>query len=173
MAINLLPKEVLRQNQKQKAGKSVSYTTYGLFALSMAVLVGGALLVYNQQSQMGKLKEAQEDLIRQVAVYQPQENQLVAIKDRLETINQVIANRGLESIRDKYKLLYELMPSGVTLSQQSISDRGNSYLAQSNSSLSLRDYIKAIKNNQEFSTVILNQLSFNPASGYQVQFEIK
>lgn len=173
MAINLLPKDISKENRVNQRGKSLGVLAYSLFAIGIFVMIGGAGLVYVTQQSVNSLKKQQQELIAEAANYQEQETQLVLINDRLELINDVLSSEDLGQIRDQHKLLYDNMPEGLRLFQQTLSESESSFTVESSGSLALRDYLRRISDMEEFSSLEIGQMRYNPSVGYQVELQVE
>lgn len=173
MAINLLPKDISKENKVSSRSRSLTYLTYILFIVGAVVMVGGALMITAQQRHLNSLKSKQQELLVEVEKYQQQEQQLIIIKDRLALVNEVLLSRSVEGARDLQKILYDSMPTGVRVSQQSVSEQDNEFIIHAESARILRDYIRELKQKEDFRNITISQLSFNPFFGYQVEFAVQ
>jgi cell division protein FtsN len=173
MAINLLPKDISQKNKVSNRGKSLTYLTYVLLIISALVMVSGALLITTQQRQVNALKTQQKELLSEVEKYQEEEKQLIIVKDRLTLVNGVLSSRELERVRELQRVLYDSMPEGVRVTRQNLSEQGNGFTVQANSASVLREYINEISQKEDFSSITLSQLIYNPLFGYQVEFAIQ
>ncbi len=173
MAINLLPKDISKRNRENNTNKTVNYLYYFIFAVGLIVLVGGGILVFTQQRRINNLKGAQQELLVEVKDLQQQEINLVVTKNRLQTVNGILANRETSKIQDLQKLLYEALPIGTDLVVARVADQENEFTVQAASSLILRDYIRRITQLDEINSLSINQLTYSVAGGYQANFAIQ
>ena len=173
MAINLLPKDISEKNKASNRGKAMDYLTYVLIVLAAVVMVGGALLVHDTRMNVDSLQKEQRELLTEVDEYKKQEQQLIFLKDRLGVVNNVLGSRSKEKFQDLHAVLFDSMPGGVRVLQQSISDSDNSFTIQAESAAVLRDYIRNIRTKPEFSKITLTQLNYSPLIGYQANLSIE
>lgn len=171
--INLLPKEERVKSSVSNSSKTITSATVIFFVIGLLVIIGGSVFIYTQKREVEVLTQTRKELLSEVEKYSPQEQQLVLLKDRVAVANEIFASSSSQETFKLHETLYGLMPEGITLSEQKIGDNVNLYTFQSSSASLMKDYIETVLGSSEFTYVEMNQLTYTPFTGYQVELLVR
>lgn len=175
IAINLLPAEF--REQELKKTKFYKLQSVGIGIIMLMVFLSSltvALRVLQSQniSQIQKQVAASEQKISDLKTTQ---GSIILLKDRLTAINQYLGNPSEQS--QMYKLVSDLLPSGVSISSVSVGKAGDILLfVSTKDSSTLDQFITNLtskeKNQDKISQVSLETLSRGRDEIYRVNFKI-
>lgn len=171
--INLLPKEERVKRNVNSSSKTISSATVFFFVVGLLLIIGGSVLIYTQKRAVDNLTQTRQELLAQVETFSSQEQQLVLLKDRVAVVNEILSASSSHETFQLHETLYGLMPEGVTLSEQRIGDNVNLYTFQSPSAVLMKNYIETVLQSPEFTYVEMNQLTYTPFTGYQVELLVR
>ncbi|MCL5783882.1 MAG: hypothetical protein M1142_00805 [Patescibacteria group bacterium] len=173
--VNLLPQEVILQ--RKQSSKLAIINKISIVALVSLVFFTSATLTL-RLSQTPQLKAAETDLTQaegQVNSFRSREEQVVALKTRLSSIESLIG--GDAKRKAIFNLLVYLAPVDVQISEMSIDAGGNVTLTIASPSLiSIDTFISSLgekeKNSDLISKVELNGLSLGANNLYRLDLKL-
>lgn len=170
--INLLPKEKSVGKEAQKAVGILNKIAIGLTgALLLIVVVGGGIYFLMAQ-RLEALRDEEQTLTNNIQSLQSTEASLILLKDRLQKSQEIISQRTTELALSKQQSILAYDPETVLLDKSEV-DRSRSELEiEVASSRNLSGLISHLLTQTTFASLIMTELSFNPALGYKVQFSV-
>jgi len=169
--INLLPKEVLiKSDTQQLASKltKVAIAITAIFVLFVAGLVAFMIFVNNQlATTQDKIAQTKN----QIRALESTEQSMLLVKDRVQKIQLIQnLNSSATQITDLDALLTALPASVLFQSGKLDVDRSRVTLKLT-SSQDLAFVFNLVRELDRYQTVVMKKFDFNPAAGYQIEFE--
>lgn len=169
--INLLPKEFIKgkYNKNVSLIKNLSYFVVFIFFLGNSIGLGANFYFNNN---LKNINNNQSRLKNSIQGLEETEQRLILAKDRIQKIQTILTARTSEEKLNKHKMLIENMPSNVLLEAQNIDASRSSLELSSSNSRDLVNFMASILARDDFDSIVLENMSFNPFQGYKVRLEI-
>lgn len=170
--INLLPKELFKDDKEESFNKKFFNLAYLFLSLSAVVLifaVSAFILIRMRTSDSEKKKSA---LLIDIKNLQASEQRLVLFKDRLVKIDKLLS---LDTTSDAVYVLeesYKMLTPGVSFYQATIAGNNVKFVVNSNSSREISNYVTQIASTKKFSKIVIDGLSYTPSTNYIATIEI-
>lgn len=170
--INLLPREKETGKDVSRAQallKKVSMSMGVIFFLVIGVLGG---FYFYSLNNLNTLRAKYDDVSSQVASLQSTEASLVFLKDRLQKAQSILASRTNEGYLTKQMALLENAPEGIAFKESTVDSSASKLEVETKSSTALQVLLSALLASSDFSSLVIDELSFDISSGYSILFSV-
>ena len=170
--VNLLPKELAPSESVNKLGKVLNTFAAGVTGLFIVLAVAGGLTLYFFTARFNNLNQEQTDLKNSITNLQTSESQLILLKDRIGKIQTLLGSRVNEGLYTKQKEITNSLPSDMALERNEIGQGKSTIELVSNTSRSVTDLMSVILSKSDLSSLIMQEMTFNPYQGYKIVFDL-
>lgn len=170
--INLLPRERVTGKDVSRAQallKKISISLAIVFFLVIGVLGGFYFFSLNN---LNTLRAKYDNLSSQVASLQSTEASLVFLKDRLQKAQTILASRTNEGYLAKQMALLENAPEDVAFKESTVDSSMSSLKVETKSSTALQTLLSNLLASNDFSLLVIKELTFDISSGYSILFNV-
>lgn len=171
-AINLLPLELLPSPNQLKALKILKKAIYwgvSLFVILAFALIGVSL--YNGIALREKGRKV-EDLKLRVKSQEVTEQRFILIKDRLDKVRLITAQKRIEGDLNKLSLLVTAATSDSLLSEADMAFDKTEFTFVAPTSTSLSQFMSLLRLSEIFKKITLAFFGFSPTKGYSVTLDV-
>lgn len=170
-SINLLPKELLKKDVSKSvlAARQISYGFVFIFFLVNAVFFG-VEFYFNQQ--LSNIERNQSQLKNNIVNLEETEQRLILTKDRIQKIDNILNNRQIEDRVNLHSLLINNLPQNVFLESQEIDTSQSKIELVSTNSKDLVNFMASLYGREDFTSLALENMSYNPFTGYKIILEV-
>lgn len=170
--VNLLPKDMAPSKVSQQASlflRKIIMAMAGVLAIVLLAGSGFYFFLFNSLSQM---RSEEESLTNSIQSLQSTEASLVLLKDRLTKVQGVLAARTAEDYFGKQSSVLTNAPEEVVFSSSEVDLNRSVIEIRTQKSQSLVGLMSTLITRSDLTSLILNEMSFSPFSGYLVKLEI-
>jgi hypothetical protein len=170
--INLLPRETAPSKSQQKAlsaANKIAMFFCGAFLL--LVLFGGGLYLFFN-SRLDTAKKEGEGLTVNIRSLQSTESSLILLKDRVQKISTVLDSRVNEGYFSKQNEVLALAPEEVSFDKSEIDVERSKLGIKLIDSLSLVSLFSGLRASSNFSSIVIDEFSFNSVSGFMISLDV-
>lgn len=165
--INLLPTRHPEVAEVPRLRRLLRLFIISTLALSIFLGVLGLGIIFFLSNQLKNLSREQADLKTSISSLESAEQSLVLVKDRIQKIQEFLSiNQDLENL-SKQRFVVNSLPSEILIKKAFINQDGSTVELISPSSVAVRELFSTLIKNQQFSSLLLEELKFNPVLGYQ------
>ena len=169
--INLLPPELAGSKTIIKAGRILNIFAASAIAIFFIVASLGVFSIYVFTNELNDLTTQSDTLKTTIRSLEGVESRLVLIKDRVEKVQRVLADRKNEETFNKQKEIVDNMPASFTFEEAEIEGEKSILGIVSTSSSGMVELFNRILS-QNFVRLALNSIDFNQFAGYKVSLEV-
>jgi hypothetical protein len=170
--INLLPREVAPTKGQKKvasAANKIAAFFCGVFIL-MVLLGGGLYLFFN--SRLNQVKSEADELAANIQSLQSTESSLILLKDRAQKAAAILTSRENEGYFTKQNQIVNTASTDVVFDGSEVMDGKSSLEVKILNSQSLVGLFAALRSSSNFSSLVVDELSFSPTVGYSVTLNV-
>jgi len=172
VSINLLPKEMTASKDVSNFSALLKKITLTLGGIFLLVLASGGGFYFLSVNRLNDLKAEYEEAAAQVTNLQSTEASLVFLKDRLQKAQTILASRTSEETFSKQREVLAFAPEEMTFSENRVDQSGSSVEIATKNSLNLVSLMSALVRSSSFSSLVINELSYNSVIGYSLILEV-
>jgi len=170
--VNLLPREMAPSKGAQKASLFLRKIVLALTGASLVIIIAGGGFYFFLFSSLSRMKLEEESLTGNIQSLQSTEASLVLLKDRLTKIQGVLGARVPESYFEKQSSILANAPEEITFGSSEVDANRSVLDIKTPKSQSLVSLMSILVGRDDLTSLILNEMSFSPFSGYQVKLEV-
>lgn len=172
MAINLLPTE---KKQSKDTQRSVQLLTRIAIAVGVIVIIegiAGVAALYFLNTKLTQVQQKHDSTVAQISALEATEQGLVLVKDRLQKVQTVLADRATYTNLEKLnKVVNGLTPDTAKLDKIELTSSGSKLTLGSTNSNELKNLVNQMGDSSIFSSSVIRSLSFSPLSGFEIEFD--
>lgn len=169
---NLLPKDKTLSEKAIKTNKLLTKVAIATGVAFLLITAAGTGAYFLLNHQLNVAKQKQSDLTTSVQNLQSTEAGLILIKDRVQKVDSVLAARSSETSFEKQKSILDSAGGDISFKTSDIDTSRSVLELSSTSSLELLNLMQKLNARDDFATLYLNELLFNPLQGYTAKFEV-
>ncbi len=170
--VNLLPTQLPQDREKLKTAenlKKISLIVGILFAMASVL---GIILIIFLSSQVRASLTKQQDLKQKISALEATEQRLFLIKDRIDKIKTVSANKnGADSFILMNKTLSSLPPD-VAVDSVEIDTAKAKFSVLGKNSLAMATFLNSLVAGNLYKKLTLTNFLFSPDRGYLITLQI-
>ncbi len=172
VSINLLPKDSAPSKNELRFASAIN--KIAMFSVAVFLLIcvfgGGAYFILARQLQSAN-DDAQR-LSTSVQSLQSSESSLILIRDRVQKAQAALNSRISEGYFDKHQKILSLDIPGISFVSSTV-DSGKSVIElEISGSASMASLFSTLLADSQFSSLILEKLSYNSLTGYDVTLQV-
>jgi hypothetical protein len=170
--INLLPKEMAKSKNVEKSVKLLNKLAIGSTAIFLIIAVAGGAFFFLISGRLNQGREEKDTLVANIQSLQATEASIILLQDRIEKAQTVLGQRNSEDIFDKQRSVLAVAPENASFSESSVDNSLSSLELDIASSSSLVTLLSNLVAQGNYVSLILEELSFSPFTGYKAQFSV-
>ncbi len=170
--LNLLPQEYAVPSGLNKILKSARALGIIFLAAFVIFAIGLSAFFFISSLQLRRMTAETEVLKSKIVSQQETEQKIVLLKDRINKIKIVKAMPSALTNLGKLNLILANLSPDSSLSELSIDSKKTEVSVLFRNSVSFANFLKTLKESDDFSQVTLKSFGFNPVNGYLVTVQL-
>lgn len=165
--INLLPTRHKDATEVSGLRRLIRILTISSVVLSLSLAALGLAVIFLLSNQLKNLSRQQSELKTSITSLESTEQSLVLVKDRVQKIQELLSASADRDILTKLRFIADSLPPDLLISNSDLSSSGSFVELTAFSSSAIKELFSTLVKNKQFSSLILEDLKFNPVLGYQ------
>ena len=170
--INLLPKEVAKSKGVEKSLILLNKLAIAATAIFLIIVVAGAAFYFLMAGRLSRMNEERSTLIANIQGLQSTESSIILLRDRIQKVQNTLSARSSEDLFEKQQSVLAVAPENVLFEESSIESSLSTLEVSVDNSSGLVTLISNLIAQGNYVSLVLEELSFNPFSGYTAEFSV-
>ena len=168
--INLLPSDLLKSGTYANFVEILkNLSIVGAVILVLGIFAAGSAMIINA-NRLRILTNEKNNLLAALDTLNAEEQRHFIVKDKAGKILEAeLANKGVRDEFANANVLISSYPLGADLSSLEVDAKGLTTVSSSPNSTILKQLMNQFLLNNIYAKVVLNSLSLNPTTGYQLE----
>jgi hypothetical protein len=168
--LNLLPSDYAITGPVEIILKIIRPLNVTLLALFLVTALGMSGFFVFSSISLNNLNKANENLVKQIEVLQPERQQIVLLKDRLGKIAKVLALPSASKNLNSIVPLITTFGEKQNIKELDLDSQSTALTLDFKSNSDFDNFIKNLSSMSDFSSITLDSFGYNSISGYSVRF---